>query len=145
MVRYEVIPKHLKVGIIVPIPKGEKDVSIMGNNRGITLLPVIGKIFENILLHRHVKWADKNDPFDALQGAGQDKCSSTHTSYLLRETISHNIERDSTVYVALLDTQKAFDTVWIKGVLYKMFLTGMDRVIWRLLVESYKNLGATYK
>ena len=139
MVQIEAYPKQLKIGIIVPIPKGEKDVTIMGNNRGITLLAVISKTFDNVIFARHSKWADKEIPFDPLQGAGKERCSSTHTSYLLREAISYNKERGSTVYVALLDTQKAFDTVWIKGVFVKMYLTNMDPIIWRMLVLSYRD------
>ena len=138
MVRLEVYPPQLKVGIIVPIPKGDKDVTIMNNNRGITLLSVISKVFDNVMYNRHSKWADKKKPLDPLQGAGKDKCSSIHTTYLLRETICHNMERGNTVYVGLLDTKKAFDTVWVKGVFVKMYRTGMDPVIWRMLVFSNK-------
>ena len=78
------IPKHQKVGVIVPIPKGEKDATIQSNNRGITLLPVVGKIFEKILFERHITWSNDKDPLDPLQGAAQDKCSSLHTTLLLR-------------------------------------------------------------
>ena len=139
IIEIEVYPKQLKVGIIVPIPKGDKDVTIMGNNRGITLLPVISKLLDNVLYERHLEWNEKNQPFDPLQGAGQERCSSTHTSLLLREAISHNLEKGNAIYVALLDTQKAFDTVWVKGVFVKLFHTGMDPVIWRILVLSYKD------
>ena len=108
MVEYETIPRHLKIGIIIPIPKGDKDPTLMGNNRGITLLPIVGKVFEKILLNRHLTWAKRNDPIDPLQGAAQDHCSSIHTSLLLQETIAYNMERDSPVYVTMLDIHKAF-------------------------------------
>lgn len=139
MVRLVHIPKHQKVGVIVAIPKGDKDSTIQGNNRGITLLPVIGKIFEKILFGRHYKWAKYNDPLDPLQGAGQERCSSVHTSLLLRETIAHNVERGSTVYVTMLDAQKAFDTVWVHGLLYQLHQSGIDPVLWLLLKELYTN------
>ena len=139
MIALEVYPSHLKVGVIVPIPKGDKDVTVMENNRGITLLSILSKVFDNVLYSRHSKWSDKSQPLDPLQGAGKSKCSSIHTTYLLRETICHNIERGNTVYVGLLDTKKAFDTVWVKGVFVKMYQTRMDPVIWRMLVLSYKD------
>ena len=139
MISLEVYPSHLKIGVIVPIPKGDKDVTVMGNNRGITLFSVISKVFDNVMYNRHSKWADEKQPLDPLQGAGKPKCSSIHTTYLLRETICHNIERGNTVYVGLLDTKKAFDTVWVKGVFVKMYRTGMDPIIWRMLVLSYRD------
>ena len=137
MITIEHIPKALKVGIIIPIPKGDKDPTILNNNRGITLLPVIAKVFEKVLLERHLQWAGNKNIIDQLQGASQDRCSSLHTSLLLRETIAYNNECNSTVYVALLDMAKAFDLVWINGLLYKLHQSGMDPVIWRMLKKSY--------
>jgi hypothetical protein len=104
---------------------------------GITLLPVIGKLFEKVLLQRHMAWAADNDPLDSLQGAAQPHCSCLHTSLLLQETVSHNLEKGSVVYVAMLDIQKAFDTVWIEGLLFKLFQKGMDSKLWRLLQKAY--------
>jgi hypothetical protein len=109
----------------------------MGNNRGITLLPVIGKLFEKVLLQRHMAWAADNDPLDSLQGAAQPDWSCLHTSLLLQKTVSHNLEKGSVVYVAMLDIQKAFDTVWIEGLLFKLFQNGMDSKLWRLLQKAY--------
>ena len=74
-----------------------------------------------------------------VQGAAQTGCSSMNTSMLLRETIAWNRERDSTVYVTLLDAQKAFDTVWIDGLFHKLFEHGMDRKMWRILRQSYND------
>ena len=133
------LPQLITQLIIIPIPKGDKDSTIQGNNRGITLLPVIGKVFEKITFSRHNEWAGKRDPLDQLQGAAQEKCSSTHTSLLLRETVAHNVERDSAVYIALVDVEKAFDKIWINALLYKLYRDGMDPVIWLLLRKSYTN------
>ena len=137
MVQMIHIPQCNKVGVIVPIPKGEKDATYQNNNRGITLLPVVGKVFEKVLFERHSTWSKDSDPLDQLQGASQDHCSSIHTTLLLRETVAYNAERNSTVYVAMLDTEKAFDSVWVSGLLYTLYNSGMDPVLWRLLREMY--------
>ena len=47
------------------------------------------------------------------------------------------MERGSTVYVALLDVAKAFDTVWHNGLFYMLHENGMDKKLWRLLIKSY--------
>jgi len=139
MMRTERIPSELKMGVIVPIPKGNKDHTEMDNNRGITLIPVIGKLYERALLDRHLSWSRENQIIDDLQGAGQEHCSSLHTTWLLREAISANREKGATVYVGLLDTRKAFDTVWINGLLYKLFKTGMDGKLWRIMKDMYSD------
>jgi hypothetical protein len=135
----ETIPMLLKKGVIIPIPKGEQDETIMSNNRGITLLPVIGKLYEKLLLKRHLDSSDEMVDLDQLQGASQNHCSSLQTTWLLREVISHNLERDSTVYVALLDLSKAFDSVWVKAMFYKLLKEGMNTSIWRIMKNFYSD------
>jgi hypothetical protein len=134
---HESVPDNMKRGVIIPIPKGAKDASIRNNNRGITLIPIIGKIYEKLLLARHLGWADKNDRLDDLQGAAQPRASSIHTAWLLRETVATNVEKDSSIFVALLDTSKAFDTVWVDGLFYKL-ANAMDGKLWRILRDFYQ-------
>ncbi len=57
-------------------------------------------------------------------------CLSIHTNWLLRETISYNVERENNVYEALLDIKKAFDSIWNKEPLYRLFEIGTDRKLW---------------
>jgi hypothetical protein len=139
----ESVPSHFKKGIIVPIPKGTKDQSILDNNRGITLLSTIAKVYEKLLYNRYSPWAKEQGIIDDLQGAAQDHCSSTHTTWLLRETIAHNRECGNSVYVALLDTSKAFDEVWIDGLLYQLYNTGIDGRLWRIIKSFYQDFQCT--
>lgn len=44
-------------------------------------------------------------------GACQKGFITNNTSFLLNETIVHNVESGSPVYVTYFDTTKAFDTV----------------------------------
>ena len=67
----------------------------------------------------------------------QSKCSSLESTWLLRESISHNLERTGAVYVALLDMRKAFDSIWTEGLFYKLYKTGMDGKLWRTLKDGY--------
>ena len=102
---------HCKRGLIVSIPKAGKNPFIKDNNRGITLVPVIYKVIEKLLISREETWFHREGVIENIQGAGQAKCSSLHTSLILQETIAHNSIKGETTYVALLDTKKAYDTV----------------------------------
>ena len=65
-------------------------------------------------MHRHLECATDHNQIDELQGADPAGTSSTHTAQLLFESITANTELGNTVYVALLDTTKLFDTVWMQ-------------------------------
>ena len=80
----EYVPESFKRGIIIPIPKGSKDATIMKNNRGITLLSVIAKVYEKLLYKRFEPWAMKNNIINCLQGAAQTGCSSLHNLVIKR-------------------------------------------------------------
>lgn len=124
----------MRQGVIIPIPKGKKNPIKPENNRGITLMSVIGKVYDKILLKRAEAWFSEVQ--HEQQGANRTGCSSLHTALLLQEAVAHNVGSRKTVYVTLLDTQKAFDTVWQNGLLYKLRNYKMDPKLWRI-INSY--------
>ena len=64
-----------------------------------------------LLAERSKEWfVPKNLHY--LQGAAEKYCSSTHTSLVVQESIAYMRDRDSEVFLACLDTGKAFNTVW---------------------------------
>ena len=137
IVSSEEIPSYFKKGYIVSIPKPGKSYVIKDNNRGITLLPVFYKLFELLMLERESAWFEEY--LDELQGAAQKSCSCQHTSMLVQEAIAYNIEKGETVYCTLGDIRKAFDTVWIDGLLYKLHQGGMDIKTWKLIKNGYQD------
>ena len=125
-------PESLKCGAIVPIPKGNKDQSDPNNSRGITLLSTLSKVYDKLLLKRYEHWY--KDKLSSLQGIADDCSSSLTTALILHEAIANN---NGATYVALLDVKKAFDSVWINGMLYKLLQLGMDRRLWAIICDSY--------
>ncbi len=97
----------------------------------------MAKLYENVYVKRLRAWVREKGLIDDLQGAAQDKCSSLQTNWLERETISHFRERGSTVYVALLDVAKAFDSIWHNGLFYVMNKMGFNDKFWRI-INKYK-------
>ena len=83
------------------------------------MISVVYKILEKVMLNREKVWV--NNVVDELQGAGQDKCSCLHTSMLFQEAVSSNRVKGATVYVTFIDILKAFDTVRVNGLLYKLY------------------------
>ncbi len=145
MTKHEHIPLHFKKGVIVPIPKGEKNKMLKDNYRGLTLLPVIGKLYEKIVICRVEEYAKRKNIIHKCQGAGKEKCSNLQVAWVIKETIVHNIEKGRTIYVGVLDARKAFDTVWQNGLFHKLFHYGVRGKAWRLIKKLYDGFECQVK
>ena len=112
----------LKKVIILPLFKGK---GAKANNkdsyRGITLFPTLCKIYEMVLLNRSEKFVADRGYFSELQFGFREGVGCIEASFTILETINHMLERGSKVFSCFLDVRKAFDTVWIDGLLYKLF------------------------
>ena len=74
-----------------------------------------------VLLNRLEKFAADRGYFSELQFGFREEVGCIEASFTILETINHMLERRSKVFSCFLDVRKAFDTVWIDGLLYKLF------------------------
>ena len=111
------IPTQLVCGDIITIPKKGKDPTIMSNHGGITIASVIGKVLEHTLVGRV-----KNILRDHLQFGFTEKLSPSMAALVCTEVLENNKHCSQDTFVATVDVQKAFDSVWHDSVLRKMFL-----------------------
>ncbi len=49
------------------------------------------------------------------------------------------------MYICSLDLTKAFDTVWIDGLLYRLYEIEIDAKLWRLIRELYSGAQCSVK
>ena len=56
---------------------------------------------------------------------------------MLQETVSTALDDNNHALVAYFDVFKAFDTVWVNGLFYKMYEMGIRGKTWRLFYRSY--------
>ena len=114
--------EFLLTGVILPPFKGNgAKANDKDNYRGITLFPTLCKIYEMVLLIMLEKHAVDEGLFSDMQFGFKEGAGCTEASFTILETINHMLERGSKVFGCFLDVQKAFDTVWIDGLLYKLF------------------------
>ena len=123
------------------IPKPNKDSLIKDNNRGLTLLPTFYKILEKIILERENDWVQKT--IAPIQSCGKDHASCLHTSFLVQQSVTHHLNNGNTVYGGLMDTKKAFDHLWILGLLYKLYLECVNPKAWLLIQNAYTGFECT--
>jgi hypothetical protein len=105
---HNLVPDAFGHGVIIPLlknPDGNQFVS--DNYRGITLSPVISKLFEMVLIRLY----DKRLASDTLQFGFKQNSSCKHALFTLRTVIDHYVKDGSTVNICALDISKAFDRV----------------------------------
>ena len=56
-----------------------------------------------------------------MQFGFQEGVGCIEASFTILETINHMLERGIKIFGCFLDVRKAFDRVWIDGLLYKLF------------------------
>ena len=141
MIKHSTIPKRLKKGLIVSIPKPEKDSVVKGNNRGLTLLPTLYKLFEKVIMVREDDWIQRT--VAPIQSCGKSHVSCNHTSFVVQQSVGICRNLLKTLYGGFLDTLKAFDTLWIKGLLYKLYQSKINGKAWLLVQNCYTDFECT--
>ena len=96
-----------------------------------------------ILLNRLEKFAAQKGYFSELQFGFSEGVGCIEASFTILETINHMLERGSKVFGCFLDVKKAFDTVWIDGLLFKLFSDlGINGRMWLALKDLYTDIQA---
>ena len=96
-----------------------------------------------ILLKRLEKFAGDNEYFSELQFGFREGLGCIEASFAILETINHMLERGSKVFSCFLDVRKAFDTVWIDGLLFKSFSElGISGRMWLVIKDLHTNVIA---
>ena len=117
MLQHSYVPSQFLHGSITPIVKDSKgDINAVENYRGITLCGVLSHMFENALRLKFGHFLGSDD----LQFGFKPKHSTSHAVFTLKTCIDYFTSRDSSVYVALLDYSKAFDTISHSGLFIKL-------------------------
>jgi endonuclease/exonuclease/phosphatase family metal-dependent hydrolase len=115
-------PKKWKHATVVAIPKPGKDLSDPKNYRPISLLCALSKVFERIILSRISNHIVGQNVLPDFQFGFRPQHSTCHQVLRITKHIKEGFRAKLSTGMFLLDIEKAFDTVWHDGLLYKMCL-----------------------
>jgi len=137
------VPDDFGLGIIIPIPKGESKTfnDKPEDFRGITISPIISKVFEsclNVFLESFLKTSDRQ--FGFLKNSG---CS--HAIYLIRKATDHFNQNSSTINLCSLYTSKAFDRVNHFALFIKLMERNTPKKLIAILQNWYLKLFSSVK
>jgi hypothetical protein len=111
---------ELAAGVIIPLFKGG-DETTFGNYRGITLIPIISKLFSMILENRLSHWTETRGIRARGQAGFRTNHRTTDQLFVLKTLIDKGkaSKKHKKVYACFVDLRKAFDTVW-RGKLWEV-------------------------
>jgi len=137
MLRHSYVPNDFRFGIIKPLLKCKTgDQSDLNMYRGITLTPVISKLFESVLLGVYGDYLIS----DPLQFGFKKNSSCNHALFSFVESVKYFTKRGSKTHCAFLDASKAFDKVLINGLLSKLISRKFPYHFIAILYNWYSNL-----
>ncbi|KAL4085079.1 hypothetical protein QTP88_027371 [Uroleucon formosanum] len=120
MLRLSYFPILWKYSTIILILKPKKPPDSPASYRPISLLPILSKLFEKLLLKRILPIVDTANILPNSQFGFRNSHSTVHQVHRLVDKISYALEEKLYCTGAFLDVSQAFDRVWHTGLLYKL-------------------------
>lgn len=138
-IRKQYFPESWKNSIIRAIKKPGKDPTKPENYRPIALTSNIGKILERIIYKKLYNFLeDENKLIPEQFGFRRNHSTDLQTARIVEEAMINNNTKKTTA-LALLDLEKAYDTIWQKALLYKMEKLRVPRYIIKLTASYIEN------
>ena len=118
---------------VIFIRKVGKDASSLGGYRPISITSYVGKLLERVL-ERRIRVKAENDGLIPESQHGFRAGRSTG-SYLFKliGSIDHHVRLKHNVAGVFVDMQKAFDSVWHSGLLFKLKSLGINNLMLKLI------------
>lgn len=113
-------PDQWKVAQVILIPKPGKPPEDPKSYRPISLLPVLSKVFEKLLLARLRSLLADNNLIPDHQFGFRQQHATIQQIHRVTKKITQDLEDHKYCSAAFLDIIQAFDKVWHTGILYKL-------------------------
>ena len=137
------IPDDLKLGIITPVPKKQKNLQNPDHYRRITVNSMIGKFVEMETvkyLHADLLTTQSRHQFGFTEGV-----SCNMAAVLITEAIGEAKDCKSTLINTFMDASKAFDVVYHNGLMCTINSQGVTGRIWHFYNSAYTNIKSHVK
>lgn len=118
--RLKYVPSMWKVAEVIMIPKPGKPPHEVTSYRPISLLPIIAKLFEKLLLRRLKPIIEDRELIPSYQFGFKEKHSTIDQIHRITNVIEKTLEEKKVCSTVFLDVAQAFDKVWHKGLIYKL-------------------------
>ena len=123
--------------MMIPLVKDQQgNVSDVNNYRGITLSPIVSKIFEHVLKFIFSVFLETS----SNQFGFKKRSSTIHAIHCLKGTIDYYVNNGSRVFCGFLDASKAFDRIVHAGLFLKMIKRKVPFLFLIIIISWYIGL-----
>jgi hypothetical protein len=113
-----------------------KSLSDANNYRGISLIPIVTKLLETVILQKCPILAEAYN----TQYGFKNMSSTLHAEFIVQETIKHYNNKGSPVYICSLDAEKAFDSCNWSSLFTKLSIDKqLPSAVIKILHSLYQN------
>jgi hypothetical protein len=124
---------------VITLPKPGKDPKFPQNSRTISLFSTTGKLFERVILKIFQRHIEERGLLNTGQLVFRTRHSTTFQSTRLKDHVTLIFNNNKAAAPVFLDIEKAFDTTWHLGLLYKLselkFLISLIKLISSFLAQ----------
>lgn len=132
-------PEAWKKAIVIPVRKPGKPGCNVSSYRPISLLSLLGKIYERFLLRKIQIHTERTNVIPNTQFGFRSGHSTSHQVLRMVKKIKAGFRQTKSTGLILFDLKCAFDTVWHGGLLYKMDQIGLPRHIIKTIKSFLSN------
>lgn len=118
--RLQYVPDVWKIAEVIMIPKPGKPPHEATSYRPISLLPIISKLFEKLLLKRLKPIIEERKIIPDYQFGFREKHSTIDQVHRITNIIEKALEEKKVCTTVFLDVAQAFDKVWHEGLIHKL-------------------------
>lgn len=130
-----VFPSSWKLAMVTIIPK-QGNISVVGNLRPISLLPITGKIMEKMINSMVMDYLESQNKLFERQGGFRKNRSTVKTAYDLVNNLLVNRNKGLTSLAVFIDIAKAFNCINHTLLINKLKTLGFPTSLVNL-IESY--------
>lgn len=131
--RIKYFPTQWKKAIVILFKKPGKSPLQPNNYRPISLLPCLAKVFEKVINLRLQKFLEENNIINLNQYGFKKGHSTTHQVQRIVEKIGEAFNNKEMVGAVFLDVEKAFDSLWHKGLIKKLLIHNIPKELTHLI------------
>lgn len=150
-------PDIWRSSIIKPIYKSG-DKNNPSNYRGIALSSCLSKLFTSVINNRLHIYVEQNNILNPCQAGFRPGYRTTDNMFILKTIIDKYINNKNNtnqanqtngklnkVFVGFVDFRKAFDSIWRKGLYYKLLKNKINGKIYNVIKNMYNDVKYSIK